>query len=163
MRNDNLHIIVKCQLDYIRMSHQVFHKVQILDMWIQYDKHHAVSMSSIKIFQKTPKKGLITFTTSNCIFLCKRKISTLKGLEILDFLNIAILIMLVLSKYFIKCFTLFIITWINTSLRWFLIDFLGKMPYQIGHRIDLLMYNDKLDEHVTWQQFHSTFKFNFIF
>jgi hypothetical protein len=40
---------------------------------------------------------------------------------------------------------------------------LGKMPYQIGHRIDLLMYNDKLDEHVTWQQFHSTFKFNFIF
>jgi len=40
--------------------------------------------------------------------------------------------------------------------------FFGNMPYQIGHHIDLLMYNDKLDQHVTWQQFPFSFKFNFI-
>ncbi len=33
-------------------------------------------------------------------------------------------------------------------------DFFKNMPYQIGHHIDLLMYNGKLDQPIVLRQFH---------
>jgi hypothetical protein len=53
------------------MSHQVFHNAQSLETWY----------ASKDI--KNSKKGLITFTTCSHIFLCKKKILTLKRSKIL--------------------------------------------------------------------------------
>jgi len=60
---------------------QVFHTMQRLETHIQHNGHHVWTFYASKDFRNS-KKCLITFITSNHIFLCKMNISISKGLKI---------------------------------------------------------------------------------
>ncbi len=49
-------------------------------MWIQHESHHVGACYASKDLENY-KKGLITFMTFNCIFLCKRGFHLQKGLK----------------------------------------------------------------------------------